>query len=184
MVGRAMAATTWRDDRVQAARGLQRMRRTETLRAAARDVLDLDDVVLTEVARAREHWGGVQVAAHAVGAGQTSGSVVLLGQVVRNLLDNAARHAQSTVTVGLDEHDGVVELRVGDDGTGIATDDRARVYERFERLDEARARDECGSGLGLAIVRKIVETCGGSVEVADSEAGGALFVVRLPRALD
>jgi signal transduction histidine kinase len=149
-----------------------------------RDVVDLDDMVLTEVARAREHWGGVQIDAHAVGAGRTSGSVVLLGQVVRNLLDNAARHAQSTVTVGLDEHDGVVELRVGDDGTGIATDDRARVFERFVRLDEARARDEGGSGLGLAIVRKIVETCGGSVEVADSEAGGALFVVRLPRALD
>ena len=147
------------------------------------EVIDLDDVVLTEVARARERWD-VQVDAHAVGAGRTTGSVVLLGQAVRNLLDNAARHAQSTVTVGLEEHDDVVELRVGDDGSGIPVDDRDRVFERFVRLDEARARDEGGSGLGLAIVRRIVETWDGSVEVADSEAGGALFVVRLPRVLD
>jgi signal transduction histidine kinase len=148
-----------------------------------RSVVDLDDVVLTEIARARERWG-VQVNAHAVGAGRTTGSVVLLGQAVRNLLDNAARHARSTVTVDLDEHDDVVELRIADDGSGIAADDRGRVFERFVRLDEARARDEGGSGLGLAIVRKIVDTANGSVEIGDSDAGGALFVVRLPRVLD
>jgi signal transduction histidine kinase len=150
---------------------------------ATSEVVDLDDVVLAEVARARERWG-VQVDAHEVGAGRTVGSAVLLGQVVRNLLDNACRHAESTVAIGLEEHDGVVELRVGDDGSGIATADRGRVFDRFVRLDEARARDEGGSGLGLAIVRKIVDTCHGSVEVLDADGGGALFVVRLPRVLD
>jgi signal transduction histidine kinase len=143
------------------------------------DVLDLDDVVLTEVARARERWD-VRIDASAVGAGRTSGSVVLLGQVVRNLLDNACRHASSTVTVALGERDDVVELAVSDDGSGIATADRVRVFERFVRLDDARGRDEGGSGLGLAIVRKIVETSRGSVEVGESATGGARFVVRLP----
>jgi signal transduction histidine kinase len=144
------------------------------------DVVDIDDLVLTEVARARERWS-IRIDPHEVGAGRTAGSVVLLGQVVRNLLDNACRHATSTVTVALGERDDFVELRIADDGSGIAPEDRDRVFERFLRLDEARARDEGGSGLGLAIVRKIVESLRGSVEVSESESGGALFVVRLPR---
>ena len=143
------------------------------------EVIDLDDIVLTEVARARERWP-VTIDAHAVGAGRTLGSAVLLGQVVRNLLDNAGRHATSEVSVGLGELDGSVVLEVADDGTGIAADDRARVFDRFVRLDDARARDEGGAGLGLAIVRKIVDTSGGSVEVMDAASGGARFVVRLP----
>jgi signal transduction histidine kinase len=144
-----------------------------------RDVVDLDDVVLNEAARARTS-GDVTVDVHGVGAGRTRGSAVLLGQVVRNLLDNAARHAETTVTVTLHEDGDVVVLEVGDDGHGIAEADRARVFERFVRLDDARARDEGGSGLGLAIVRKIVDSGGGSVTVADSAAGGARFIVRLP----
>jgi signal transduction histidine kinase len=143
------------------------------------EVVDLDDIVLTEVARARERWS-VGVDAHAVSAGRTRGSAVLLGQAVRNLLDNAGRHATTAVSVGLGERDGVVVLEIADDGSGIAVADRARVFDRFVRLDEARARDDGGSGLGLAIVRKIVESCGGSVEISDSASGGACFVVRLP----
>jgi signal transduction histidine kinase len=145
----------------------------------AADPVDLDDVVLTEVTRARDRWP-VGFDAHAVGAGRTRGSAVLLGQVVRNLLDNAGRHAAAAVSVSLAEQDGAIVLVVEDDGSGIAVADRARVFDRFVRLDEARARDEGGSGLGLAIVRKIVDSHGGSVEVADAPSGGARFVVRLP----
>lgn len=142
------------------------------------ELVDLDDLVLTEVSRS--HDGGVPVDAHGVGAGQVRGSAVLLGQVVHNLLVNARRHAASAVTVTLRQVDGTVELVVDDDGPGIAPADRARVFERFVRLDDARARDEGGSGLGLAIVRKIVDSAGGSVEIGDSAAGGARFIVRLP----
>jgi signal transduction histidine kinase len=122
----------------------------------------------------------VTIDAHAVGAGQVCGKAVLLGQVVRNLLDNACRYAASKVSVALHEEADRVELVVDDDGPGIPAADRARVFERFVRLDGARARDEGGSGLGLAIVRKIVDSAGGSVEVGDSPAGGARFTVRLP----
>jgi signal transduction histidine kinase len=143
------------------------------------EVVDLDDLVLTEVARVRAR-AGVRIDAHAVAAGQVQGSAVLLGQVVRNLLDNSCRHAASLVCVGLRDEHGTVELVVDDDGPGIAPEDRARVFERFVRLDDARARDEGGSGLGLAIVRKIVASSGGSVEVTESPTGGARFTVRLP----
>jgi signal transduction histidine kinase len=147
------------------------------------EVIDLDDIVLTEVSRTRERWPAT-IDAHAVGAGRTRGSAVLLGQVVRNLLDNAGRHATSVITVSLAEHGDEVVLEVGDDGTGIPVADRSRVFERFVRLDESRARDDGGSGLGLAIVRKIVDTSHGTVEIEDAPAGGARFVVRLPRVSD
>ncbi len=107
------------------------------------------------------------------------GDPVALGQVVRNLLDNAVRHARSRVTVELHPAGpggGEVVLVVSDDGPGIPPEERERVFERFVRLDEARARDAGGSGLGLAIVRSVVEAHGGSVTVQD----GARFVVRLP----
>lgn len=143
------------------------------------EVVDLDDLVLNEVARVRAR-AGVTVDAGGVSAGQVHGSAVLLGQVVRNLLDNACRHAASSVTLALHESGDQVELVIDDDGPGIAVDDRARVFERFVRLDDARAREEGGSGLGLAIVRKIVDSARGSVEVTDSPAGGARFTVRLP----
>jgi signal transduction histidine kinase len=149
--------------------------------AGAPDVVDLDDVVLTEISRART-GATVEIDAHGVGAGRTRGSSVLLGQAVRNLLDNACRHATHTVSVSLAEDADSVLLGVGDDGPGIAVDDRARIFERFVRLDDARARDEGGAGLGLAIVRKIVDSSGGSIRVEQSATGGARFVVRLPKA--
>jgi signal transduction histidine kinase len=104
--------------------------------------------------------------------------------VVRNLLDNAGRHATSRISVSLAEQGDEVVLEVADDGSGIPVADRSRVFERFVRLDEARTRDEGGSGLGLAIVRKIVDTAHGTVEIGDVPTGGARFVVRLPRVAD
>jgi signal transduction histidine kinase len=157
--------------------------RLETEEPGTEEIVDLDDVVLTEVTRARDRWD-VTIDLHGVGAGRTHGSAVLLGQVVRNLLDNACRHASSTVVVRLGEDGDLVVLDVSDDGSGIEAADRARVFDRFVRLDDARARDEGGSGLGLAIVRKIVDSIGGSVLVEDSASGGARFIVRLPRVGD
>lgn len=151
--------------------------------AGTDDVVDLDDVVLAEIARLHAR-AGITVDAHRVGAGRTRGSAVLLGQVVRNLLDNACRHARTSVTVALTEDGDQVELEVCDDGPGVPAADRDRVFERFVRLDDARARDEGGSGLGLAIVRRIVDSGGGTVEVGDTPSGGARFTVRLPRVAD
>jgi signal transduction histidine kinase len=151
--------------------------------STTQDVVDLDDVVLTEVARARS-YDGVSIDAHGVGAGRTRGSAVLLGHVVRNLLDNACRHAASSVVVRLCEQGDSVVLEVDDDGAGIAAADRERVFQRLVRLDEARTRDEGGSGLGLAIVRKIVDSNGGTVRIDDAPSGGARFTVRLPRLED
>ena len=94
--------------------------------------------------------------------------------MVRNLLDNAARHAHSLVAVSVEERPEAVEVTVEDDGPGVPEDQRTRVFERFVRLDEARARDAGGSGLGLAIVAEIVRAHGGSVAVSSSARGCAV----------
>lgn len=143
----------------------------------AHDV-DLDDLALAEARRVRRN--GLDVDASGVAPGRVRGDEIALAQVVRNLVDNAARHAASALAVSVREVAGGVELVVEDDGPGIPEADRQRVFERFVRLDEARARDAGGSGLGLAIVGEIVTAHGGTVQVATSALGGARFVVRLP----
>ncbi|MBI0317671.1 sensor histidine kinase, partial [Streptomyces javensis] len=108
--------------------------------------------------------------------------------VIRNLLDNARRHAGQRVRVALSERGGTVELTVSDDGSGIPAADRLRVFERFTRLDEARSREAGGSGLGLAIVGKVITAHGGTAHADQDPApddggiGGARLVVRLPAA--
>ena len=150
------------------------------------ETVDLDDVVLEEVRRSRTRPGGrdeqVRLDATKVGAAQVEGDPVLLGQVVRNLVSNAVRHARSEVTVSLAEERGRAVLRVCDDGNGVPPQERERIFERFVRLDESRTREAGGSGLGLAIVHKIVRDHGGDVEVTDAGTGGAVFVVSLPLA--
>jgi len=142
--------------------------------------LDLDDVVLAEVERARATAGTITLDVSHVSGGQVHGNAVLLAQLVRNLVANAVRHAAGVVTIALRECDGSVELVVDDDGDGVSPEDRERVFDRFVRLDEGRARDDGGSGLGLAIVRTIAATAGGSVSLDSTPVGGARFVVALP----
>ncbi|PRZ14226.1 sensor histidine kinase [Nesterenkonia sandarakina] len=145
--------------------------------ATPRDV-DVDDLALTEGARVRR--SGLRVDTHAVAPGRVRGDPSALGQVARNLVDNAVRHAEDQIALAVRERHGTVELVVEDDGRGVAPEDRERVFERFVRLDEARGRDAGGSGLGLAIVAEIVRAHGGTVTVRDGRLGGAAFTVVLP----
>ncbi|WP_433272417.1 sensor histidine kinase [Actinosynnema sp. CS-041913] len=141
--------------------------------------VDLDEIVLGEIESVRSR-GTVEVHLSPFSAVRLLGSPGGLGRVVRNLLDNAERHARSTVTAGLWlDRDGFAELVVSDDGPGVPEPDRDHVFDRFFRVQPARARQDGGAGLGLAIVRDIVERHGGGVWLADSPAG-ASFHVRLP----
>jgi signal transduction histidine kinase len=124
----------------------------------------------------------VEVDASAVVAGRVLGDRALLVRAIRNLVDNARRHARSKVAVGVGVCGDQVVLTVDDDGPGIACADRARVFERFVRLDFGRNRRDGGTGLGLAIVQRVVEQHGGTVRVDESPLGGARFEVLLPAA--
>lgn len=109
----------------------------------------------------------------------TAGDRDALLRVFGNLLDNAVRHAASSVVVAVTAAGPYLLVTVADDGPGIAAADRERVFGRFARLDDARARDAGGAGLGLAIVRELVRRHGGSVVLTDA-APGVRAEVRLP----
>jgi signal transduction histidine kinase len=94
----------------------------------------------------------------------------------RNLVDNALRHASTAVRVKVARVGTDVLIDVLDDGPGVAMDDRVRVFERFTRLDAARATDSGGSGLGLSIVERLVNAHGGRVAFLDSELGAHVRV--------
>jgi two-component system, OmpR family, phosphate regulon sensor histidine kinase PhoR len=105
-----------------------------------------------------------------------------LGLLLSNLVDNALRYTppKGTVRVRLEAAEGRVLLQVADTGEGIPSGELPRVFERFYRVDKARARQTGGTGLGLAIVRHVAEAHGGTVAV-DSELGrGTTFSVTLP----
>lgn len=154
---------------------------TRMAEQAPRDLMevDLDDVVLADVVR---RDGRMTIDTRRVSGGRVAGDRRALERLVTNLVDNACRHARATVSIALTEAGGLVSLRVEDDGVGIPPADRARIFARFVRLEEARDRDSGGSGLGLAIVAEVVAHHGGTVEVTDSELGGCCFEVHLPAA--
>jgi signal transduction histidine kinase len=145
-----------------------------------RESVDLDDLVLREADRLRTR-DRIQLDLSGVSGGQVEGDPSQLARAVRNLLDNAERHANSTVTVSVQEHDPIVEVEVADDGPGIPVPDHQRVFERFARLDDARTPHTAGAGLGLAITQEIIEHHGGTVRVEDNRPG-ARFIIRLPAA--
>lgn len=102
-----------------------------------------------------------------------------LGQVVANLVENALKYARTRVTVGVSSTNGTLELRVDDDGPGIAPDELPRVFDRLYTSRPAPGR-KVGTGLGLAIVRELSAAMGGSTEALVLDGQGTRFVVRIP----
>ena len=141
--------------------------------------VDIDDLMYAESARVRD-MSPELVVRTAIAPVRVVGDPQQLARVVRNLVDNARRHARREIRLNCrTSSDGAV-LEVADDGPGIALLDRQRIFERFVRLDTPRTRDSGGAGLGLAIVAEIVATHGGTIDVTDSDTGGARFVITLP----
>jgi signal transduction histidine kinase len=143
-----------------------------------REDVDLDDLAAQEVARV-EREGRPAVRAD-LSPTRVVGDRSALGRVLRNLVDNAVRHARSIVEVAVWVQDGSGCVSVADDGPGIAVQDRDRIFERFVRLDTDRSRTAGGSGLGLAIVAEIVAAHHGRVTVDDRPHGGTAVTVYLP----
>jgi signal transduction histidine kinase len=112
------------------------------------------------------------------------GDAERMHQVIANLLENAVRHSPTDGRVWLSAHaakDGVTTIEVADEGPGIPEGEAERVFERFHRVDAARAASDGGTGLGLAIARWIVDAHGGTIAVREREPTGCRVVVALPR---
>jgi len=145
--------------------------------------VDLARVVGGEIARLGGRWTVPVEVDDGLPPGQAvvDGRPEHLARAVRNLLENAARHARQRVTVFLRADGAEIELMVVDDGPGIDPADRGRVFDRFTRLDDARGRDEGGTGLGLPIAREIVEAHGGRIAIGDGPGGRLVLWLPLGR---
>ncbi|MBL7260222.1 HAMP domain-containing histidine kinase [Actinoplanes sp. LDG1-01] len=140
-----------------------------------RQDVDLDDLVYAERERVALEHPELRIEG-SVGPARVSGDPDQLHRVLRNLVDNTVRHARQRVTVSLAGG----EVIVGNDGPPIPAADRERIFDRFVRLDDSRARQDGGAGLGLAIARDIVTAHGGTLTV-DDLAEGAAMRIRLPQ---
>ncbi|TVT07734.1 HAMP domain-containing histidine kinase [Amycolatopsis bartoniae] len=147
--------------------------------------VDLDDLARTEAERAR---AGRQVEVEiSTAPAKTSGNPAQLRRAVRNLVDNACEHARHRIRVRTTTEDSTAVIEVGDDGPGVPPADRARIFERFVRRDDARHHPSGttggSAGLGLAIVAGIAARHGGRadcVEGTDPAYPGAHFRIHLP----
>ena len=145
-----------------------------------REDVDLDDLAADETQKLRRE---TSLDVHAdLAPTRLVGDAGALSRVLRNVLENAALHAQSRIDVAVSSVDSQAVISVVDDGPGIPVADRERVFDRFVRLDPERARSGGGAGLGLAIVREIVAAHHGCVTVGDGPGGGTRMTIQLPLA--
>lgn len=110
------------------------------------------------------------------------GDEELLRRMISNLLDNALKYTPpgGSISVALRRGESSVRLTIADTGIGVPSEDAARIFERFYRVDKARSRAVGGSGLGLSIVKWIAELHGGAVELESRVGHGSAFTVSLP----
>jgi signal transduction histidine kinase len=146
-----------------------------------KEEVPLDELADVEAARVRRDGCTIHTA---IAPERLVGDRAAVSRMIRNLVDNAVRHAKSRVDIQVGSRDGNVILTVSDDGPGVAPADRARVFERFVRLDSDRARSGGGTGLGLAIVAEVAAAHGGTVTINDRSGGGTTLIVTLPQQIN
>ena len=156
----------------------------ETLEVTDCSVHSVFESVLTEVApmvEAKQQRAETIVPEEAA---TVRADPVKLHDALRNLVENAVNYAPmgSSIELAVTGDDAVTCLTVADRGPGIPSADLIRVFERFYRVEDARARDhDGGTGLGLAIVKHLVGLHGGTVQAANREGGGSVFTIELPK---
>ena len=143
-------------------------------------ILDLDDIVFSEVKMIQAR----RIRTDGVSAGRVRGNPGQLRQMLRNLLENAARYAREEIRIGLETGEEHVILVIEDDGPGIPPQERERVFDRFARVEESRSRSVGGTGLGLALVQGIIQRHGGRITLGRAGIGGARFEIVFPAAAE
>jgi len=147
------------------------------LRLETSDV-DLDDVLNEEVRRLRST--SLRRIEASVEPARVTGDSQRIGQVLRNVLDNADRHAASVIRVAVQNTNDGARVIIDNDGPPVPAPERQRIFERFVRLDESRSRDSGGSGLGLAIAAGIMAAHHGWIRTVDAPGGGCRFELGFP----
>jgi signal transduction histidine kinase len=140
--------------------------------------VDLEEILFAESDRLHLQ-GGLRISVAGVTAVRVLGDPRSLERAVRNLVDNAVRHASNTIALTLEADGFEAVLRVADDGDGVDLATAERLFERFTRSAEARDRPAGGAGLGLSIVAAVAAAHGGSVAFVGA-ATGTVIELRLP----
>jgi two-component system, OmpR family, sensor kinase len=157
--------------------------RADAGRTGIRRECDLSEIAEAAVAEVRPTATGHHLELDRAQPVAVEGDPDELHRLAVNLLDNGLRHTPdgSEIEVAVERRNGSAVLEVSDDGPGIPEAERDQVFSRFARLGgPGDVIADSGTGLGLAIVRAVATSHGGSVEVGDSDKGGARFTVRLP----
>ena len=150
------------------------------------ELVEIDDVIALAIDQNRVAADSdtVQLVSGGDAGAQVFGDESLLVVALHNLIANAIQYSPkgSRVGIGVSNADGIVEIAVTDQGSGIPEDEIERVFERFFRGDPARSRHTGGSGLGLSIVKHVIQNHGGDVRVWSQPSSGSTFTIRLPEA--
>ena len=145
------------------------------------DVLDITEFDLEEMLKELAAKYGVRYGGSDKPANVVFGDALLIVQAVSNLVENAKRHSGTDdIVLSLTWFDGWAHVIVEDHGIGIPPEHAARIFERFHRVDPARAAETGGAGLGLAIVRQIARLHGGDVTLTPAEPKGCRFAFSIP----
>jgi signal transduction histidine kinase len=161
--------------------GLLALARSDAGELPPADSVDLVDEVHAAVARAGEQPVPIVVNAM-TGQAWAAAAHTETELVLDNLLRNACRYTRTRVVVSVLAGRSTVRVLVDDDGPGVQPEHRTKIFDRFYRVSDDRARSSGGAGLGLALVAELVRRRGGRVAVGDSPDGGARFTVVWPRA--
>ena len=142
----------------------------------------LNDLVVEVIGMAQQYSNRAIMIEEQSGLVEVKADSNRLKQVLLNLIDNAIKYSDPSqpVTLNLEQQGEHAIIQVCDRGQGIPLQHQTRIFERFYRVDEARARSSGGYGLGLSIVKTIVNGMGGSVTVRSKVGEGSIFTVILP----
>lgn len=149
--------------------------------------ISLADVASTAIVRQAKRAAAGGVSLDLMGDDVTAlGAPGLVGRAVDNLIENALRYAPdgTPIQVSLWSDGSSVGIDVRDRGSGISPEERERIFDRFARVDQSRARDGGGTGLGLAIVASAMHAMGGSVQLISAEPGNTVFRLTFSRAAE
>jgi signal transduction histidine kinase len=166
------------EDLVSVLDALQALARGDSATALPREPVDMAEVLDSAVEAARRRHPAARIELSAPeGEQRVTGWPEGLRLLIDNLVENAVRHGGEQVLVRLVREDHALLLTVDDDGPGVPAAERVRIFDRFARGTAVKSP---GTGLGLALVAQQAQLHSGSVEVGDSDGGGARFSVRLP----
>ena len=162
---------------------LARLERGDAGDVLSRTRVDLSSLVdeLTERLAPQATMKGVSLVVHALDPCEVSCDAQLVESAISNLVVNAIRHSGSDrVWISVSRETDKACIVVEDHGVGIAEEHRAKVFERFHRVDGSRSAETGGAGLGLAIVRRIARLHGGDVTLEPATPSGCRFILTLP----